>query len=313
MTEFYTKTLVPKVEINSLCGPPQNPWSSGASGGEGGGEADPGSSTALQSQPAYWGVPNMRDEFQDYVWDILRQQEDFKVGIDGEGNGLSLDEIVADLRNQVEDSEGEANKGGKVWRVYTSEGRHWRTLTGHGPDLKRVRYLFLESIGCWRPYTNIHVKVPNAVFKCLEVIAKHREQGLIQPELTKITGQDKKSVAGRTTILKNLGLIEKVSVLAKSLNTSKLTLTKYALQRDIKRQVAQESREVVVKKRGKKFLDTKNDAANIAWTGATIDTEKLIKAIFSELKGAKNQVLMHSDLKRKLVREKAYFLEYLLI
>lgn len=146
MTEFYTKTLVPKVEINSLCGPPQDPWSSSASGGGGGGgEAGPGSSATPQGQPAYWGVPNMRDEFQDYVWDILRQQEDFKVGMNGEGNELSLDEIVADLRNQAVDSKGEANGGGKVWRVYTSEERHWKTLTGHGPDLKRVRCLFPGS------------------------------------------------------------------------------------------------------------------------------------------------------------------------
>ena len=136
---------MPKVEINSLCGPS---WSARASSTSGGGEAGPGSSATPQDQPAYWGVPNMRDEFQDYVWDILRQQEEFKVGINGEGNGLSLEQIVADLRNQAEDSEGEANGGGKVWRVYASEGRHWRTLTGHGPDLKRVRYLSPESTGC---------------------------------------------------------------------------------------------------------------------------------------------------------------------
>ncbi|KAG0135937.1 hypothetical protein HOY82DRAFT_117055 [Tuber indicum] len=138
VTEFYTKTLVPKVEINSLCEPPQNPWGPSASGGGGGeGEADPGSSTTPQGQPVYWGVPNMRDEFQDYVWDILRQQGDFKVGVNGEGNELSLNEIVADLRNQAEGGKEEANGEGKIWRVYTSDERHWRTLTGHGPDLKR--------------------------------------------------------------------------------------------------------------------------------------------------------------------------------
>jgi len=59
----------------------------------------------------------MRDMFQDYVWDILRQQEEFKVGINCEGNVLWLDEIVADLRNQARECEGEASGGGKVWRV----------------------------------------------------------------------------------------------------------------------------------------------------------------------------------------------------
>jgi len=104
----------------------------------------------------------MRGEFQNYVWDILRQQEKFKVGINCEGNGLSLDEIVVDLRNQAEDSEGEASGGGKVWRVYTSEGRDWRALTGQNPDLERVNYLSPESTGCWGPYADAHVKVPDA-------------------------------------------------------------------------------------------------------------------------------------------------------
>jgi hypothetical protein len=123
--------------------------------------------------------------------------------------------------------------------------------------------------------------------------------------LTKITGQDKKSVAGRTTLLKNLGLIEKVSVLAKSLNTSKLTLTKFAFQRETKRQSAQDSKEPIPKRKGKKTLDINHEATNAPWTGPTIDTERLIKAIVAELKVAKNQVLMHSDLKRKLVRKQS--------
>lgn len=97
-------------------------------------------------------------------------------------------------------------------------------------------------------------------------------------------------------------MIEKVSVLAKGLNTSRLTLMKYALLRDTRHRFGQGTKEPAARKKGKKVLDGKHEATNLAWTGPTIDTERLIRAIIIELKAAKNQVLMHSDLKRKLVR-----------
>lgn len=104
-------------------------------------------------------------------------------------------------------------------------------------------------------------------------------------------------------MLKNQGYIEKKSVLVKNLNTSKLTLTRFAVQRDLRRQLqyAQEVKDGKPKK-ARRQLDKEDEGPNFAWTGPTIDTEKLIKAILVELKLAKNRVLMHSDLKRKLVR-----------
>lgn len=103
-------------------------------------------------------------------------------------------------------------------------------------------------------------------------------------------------------MLKNQGYIEKKSVLVKNLNTSKLTLTRFAVQRDLRRQLqyAQEVKDGKPKK-ARRQLDKEDEGPNFAWTGPTIDTEKLIKAILIELKLAKNRVLMHSDLKRKLV------------
>ena len=124
------------------------------------------------------------------------------------------------------------------------------------------------------------------------MIGKHREKGLIQPDLTKITGQDKKSVAGRTTLLKDLGYIEKINVLAKSMNTSKLTLTKFAVQRDLKRIQASRKEE----QKGEAIAGGAEQ-----WTGDTIHLESLVRAIISELKSAKNNVLQRSDLKKKLV------------
>lgn len=126
------------------------------------------------------------------------------------------------------------------------------------------------------------------------MIGKHRENGLIQPDLTKITGQDKKSVAGRTTLLKDLGYIEKINVLAKSMNTSKLTLTKFAVQRDQKRIQASKKEE-----QGPGGEAIAGGAEQ--WTGDTIHLESLVRAIISELRSAKNNVLQRSDLKKKLV------------
>jgi hypothetical protein len=132
------------------------------------------------------------------------------------------------------------------------------------------------------------------VFKCLEVIGRHRENGIIQPDVTKITGQDKKSVAGRTTTLKNLGYVEKVSVLAKNMHTSKLTLTKFAIRRDEKRAIEKESN----KTKGRKG---KGDEKAAEWTGDTVNFEELIRSVLKELKDAKNGVLMHNDLKKRMV------------
>jgi hypothetical protein len=106
-----------------------------------------------QSKHTVWGVPNLREDFQDFFWDLLRTEKDLIVGENSEGNGLSLVEIMDDLRDESETEiqgrqgtqDGHISPGGgssqeKGWRVYASEERRWRTLTGHGPDPKRVSF-----------------------------------------------------------------------------------------------------------------------------------------------------------------------------
>ena len=83
-----------------------------------------------------------------------------------------------------------------------------------------------------------------------------------------------------------MGYVEKVNVLAAKLRTSKLTLQVHATRRD---------------KKAKMITKGKEKSANAAWTGETVDVKKMVEAIFAELRKAKNRVLMHSDLKRKLV------------
>jgi hypothetical protein len=95
---------------------------------------------------AVWGMPNLKEDFQDYVWDLLRGEDDFSVGKDNEGCNMSLKDIVDDLRKDkaadrevvLAGSGVKDQKGHEKWRVFASEERRWRALTGHGVDPKKV-------------------------------------------------------------------------------------------------------------------------------------------------------------------------------
>ena len=91
----------------------------------------------------FWGIPNVKEEFQEYIWDLLRQEKDFIVGRQNEAGDMSLKGIVEMMKA----------KGGAPasLRVCATEERRWKTLTGHGPDPKKVgRILFLAVIR-WAP------------------------------------------------------------------------------------------------------------------------------------------------------------------
>lgn len=92
-------------------------------------------------------------------------------------------------------------------RVYACQQRMWHAIAGHGPD--PVRILSLD-------------------FSCLSVIAAHRARGILQPDLVKVTGQDKRSVPKRTQRLRDRGYIVKIPVAAASTRTSLLILKRFA-------------------------------------------------------------------------------------
>ncbi|KAF2995726.1 hypothetical protein E8E13_004667 [Curvularia kusanoi] len=84
-------------------------------------------------------------------------------------------------------------------RLFASQSRIWQALTGHGIDLK---------------------KVPMMEFILLSLIASHGETGITQPDLTTMSGQDKRSVPKRTDELCRKGYIEKRPVQSGKLRTS---------------------------------------------------------------------------------------------
>lgn len=87
-------------------------------------------------------------------------------------------------------------------RIHTSQERVWLALTGHGVD--------------WS-------KCPRKEFELLAVIVRYREKGITQPELVRLTGQDKRSVPKRTTALAKNGYIFKETLAAYKTRTSLLT------------------------------------------------------------------------------------------
>ena len=92
-------------------------------------------------------------------------------------------------------------------RIVTSADRVWHTIAGHGIDHKRVPPLELD---------------------CLSIIAAHGSAGILQPYLTKLTGQDKRSVPKRTDSLSKKGYITKQIVIGTGSKTSILRLKKFS-------------------------------------------------------------------------------------
>lgn len=84
-------------------------------------------------------------------------------------------------------------------RIYVSQDRTWIAVAGHPVDLKRLSAL---------------------QFELLSIIAAHGEDGIGQPDLVKISGQDKRSVPHRTDELAKAGYIEKTPISYTGVRTS---------------------------------------------------------------------------------------------
>ncbi|KAM3423164.1 hypothetical protein BST61_g615 [Cercospora zeina] len=88
-------------------------------------------------------------------------------------------------------------------RIFTTEDRIWQAIAGHGPDFRRI---------------------PPLEFDILSIIAAHSSTGVLQPTITRMTGQDKRSVPKRTDNLQTKGYITKETVIGSTGKTSLLKL-----------------------------------------------------------------------------------------
>ncbi|KAJ5563507.1 hypothetical protein N7535_008671 [Penicillium sp. DV-2018c] len=160
---------------------------------------------------------NIDRHFKVKVWSWLTSNPEVSVGQNNEWNHLTLDE-AEQLDSQATASEepggdesevGEAshqNSHSSPIRIFVSEERIWVAITGHPPDETKV--LPLE-------------------FVLLSVIASRKSEGIVQPELVRLSGQDKRSVPKRTAALQQKGYIDKRPVQTKSARTSLCTLRRY--------------------------------------------------------------------------------------
>lgn len=69
--------------------------------------------------------------------------------------------------------------------------------------------------------------MPGLEFKLLSLVAAAGPNGILQPDLTKLSGQDKRSVPKRTDALENKGYITKEKCLGGGIQTSILRFKKY--------------------------------------------------------------------------------------
>lgn len=154
------------------------------------------------------------------AWKWLISTGDVSIGPDGEWNHLTFDEIMSIPEdagqavappideNKLEPAAPKHNKLPKIRPcIFVGEETIWKTLTGHGIDYKRV---------------------PNLEWKCLVAIGSTKEDGIIQGDLNRVTGQDKRSVPKRTDFLAQKGYIAKRTHMIRGMKTSKLWLTKFA-------------------------------------------------------------------------------------
>jgi B-block binding subunit of TFIIIC len=155
--------------------------------------------------------PTVDRAFQEQVWRWLTKHPDVQVSRDRRGNKMSLSAVEAlSLGKDVPSSSTplpQSAKVGGAMRIYVTEERMWLAISGHSKDVMKV----LET-----------------EFILLSIIATHREGGILQADLVRKSGQDKRSVPKRTDMLRDKGYVEKRAVVLKGMKTSRLVHWKFA-------------------------------------------------------------------------------------
>ncbi|KAI1768048.1 hypothetical protein GGR53DRAFT_479670 [Hypoxylon sp. FL1150] len=236
------------------------------------------------------------------VWRWLVARTDVSVGTNRRFNHLSLDDVLAipeepdlslstnnneesnDLPSTAEQdrqptSKGRRELGGTAQkyrpRLHVSEERQWRTLAGHGPDLKRL---------------------PLFEWKALVDIASVRENGILQGDLVRLSGQDKRSLPTRTDALAKKGYIIKQPIILRGCRSSKLWLARYSESAKVNRDglnfdKVDLSKEALTKDLGPvPFSDV--------WNGGRIDYIAIAQTFNAMVKSW--GVMRYSDIRAKL-------------
>ncbi|OCL03937.1 hypothetical protein AOQ84DRAFT_391914, partial [Glonium stellatum] len=142
-------------------------------------------------------------------------------------------------------------------RIHTNQERIWQAIAGHNVDYKRL---------------------PLHEFALLSIIVSQGESGIIQPELTKLSGQDKRSTPHRTDQLAAKGYIEKKSVNIRGFRTSLCTHRKFVGKSNASQHTNENNKDVFI--------------------GGTLILDNLIWYLYDLLRDI--QIVSLQDLRRKL-------------
>lgn len=161
-------------------------------------------------------------------------------------------------------------------RIQVTEETVWQAVAGHGVDYKQI---------------------PKLEWHLLQGIAPTKHNGILQGDLRRLVGQDKRSVPKRTDFLAAKGYIVKRSIMVRASKTSKLWLAGFAPSATTESSEASSSKDI---KMTKETLtrDLSPVPWHAKWTGADIDVETFAESVIAIIKAW--GVMRYSDVRQKM-------------
>lgn len=161
--------------------------------------------------------PLVDKKFLGRVWQWLVRSPDIRIGDQDEYDGWSLQDVEAGFPESAIDLDevgpidrlGGLGESKTAPRLFASQNLVYHALVGHGPDRSRVF---------------------DMEYQLLCAIAATRYDGILQGELGRVTGQDKRSVPKRNDLLQEKGYIVKRLAWMGGHKTSRLYLRRFAQQ-----------------------------------------------------------------------------------
>lgn len=189
----------------------------------------PAEATPIAAAPPSTRGPNVPvdRQFLAKVWSWLGRHPDVSIGDNGRYNTTTLAQIEAEFPDYVASgvpdkvNEDESQPDNTTPKRQTS---HKKSRLSQGPRIY-LNEERLYAIICGHPPDTS--KVPRLEFELLSHIAATKSGGILQGELTKLSGQDKRSVPKRTDALHRKGYIVKEAVFYRGNRTSRLTLKRF--------------------------------------------------------------------------------------
>jgi len=171
------------------------------------------------------------------IWTWLGKRPDVSIGEDRKYNKSSLAEVdlefpghlgttVRDDRRR-DDAETDSNDSPDTSTTRKSRPKPRHPQPPDGPRFRVNEERMYQAICGHPPDTS---KVAPLEFELLSHIAAARSHGILQGELGRLAGQDKRSVPKRTDVLQQKGYIVKESVYRKGNKTSRLILKRFTTE-----------------------------------------------------------------------------------